>query len=123
MQNTHKSRKVDPSHCGIAQEKLVSTCVLAVAKHDASLARKLCSYEHDILSDSEHESNEWLYGRAGYLYLLRRAKMAFASDTETLKVIQNTIEAVASRILDAPLPWAWHGKPYIGAAHGAFGIL
>src|SRR5436190_11339543 len=123
MQNTHKSRKVDPSHCGIAQEKLVSTCILAVTKHDPSLARKLCSYKDAILSASENESNEWLYGRAGYLYLLRRAKAAFASDAEMLKIIQNTIDAVASRILSAPLPWTWHGTPYIGAAHGAFGIL
>jgi hypothetical protein len=123
IQSTHKSGKVDPSHCGIAQETLVSTCILAVAKHDASLARKLCSYKEVILSNSEQESNEWLYGRAGYLYLLRRTKAGFAGDTNTLGIIQNTIEDVASCILKASQPWTWHGKPYIGAAHGAFGVL
>jgi len=25
--------------------------------------------------------------------------------------------------LEAPRPWKWHGKAYLGAVHGAFGII
>ncbi|KAI7490338.1 hypothetical protein KC351_g709 [Hortaea werneckii] len=44
-------------------------------------------------------------------------------DPETLQLITDTQEDVIDAILDSPRPWKWHGKVYIGAIHGAVGII
>ncbi|KAI9855408.1 MAG: hypothetical protein M1830_006466 [Pleopsidium flavum] len=68
-------------------------------------------------------SDEWLYGRAGYLYFLRLVKVGFRQEQRVQKHVQEVIEKVVDRILQSPLPWTWHKKAYLGAAHGAIGII
>lgn len=123
-----KQHAVDANHCGIAAEVLAQLALRAVIEEDPSLVQKLCSYEsivNDVHADSEGEqgSNEWLYGRAGYLYLLRLARSGFENDPKTLRMIEKTIEATVQRILASKQPWTWHGKQYLGAVHGTFGII
>lgn len=113
--------EVNPSHCGVAHEVLAHTAVTAVAKHDLDAVAKLCGCADHVLGSGG--SDEWLYGRAGYLYFLRLLKVGFRHDQIVQEGIQQVIERVVGRILQSPRPWIWHKKAYLGAAHGAIGIL
>lgn len=121
----HQSQmeRLDSSHCGIGQEKLVHLAVTAAAKTDLMAAEKLCGYVDRILSAREEGSDEWLYGRAGYLYLLRLVGSAFSSDQEMHSLLMTTRQRVVERMLQSRVPWKWQGKAYLGAAHGAIGII
>ena len=113
--------KLDPSHCGIAQEVFAHTAVTSVAKHDLDAVAQLCSYADTLLGSGG--SDEWLYGRAGYLYFLRLVKDGFRQEQRVQERIQEVIERVIDRILQSPRPWTWHKEAYLGAAHGAMGII
>ncbi|KAK5936937.1 hypothetical protein PMZ80_010875 [Knufia obscura] len=125
LSEVHVTRKadVDPDHCGIANETLSYLAVNSVISNDASLAQKLCAYESTM--NDKGGSNEWLYGRAGYLYLLRLCRTHFNKQQQAsvTKSLEQTIERTVNRIMSTPLPWTWHGKQYMGAAHGYFGIV
>ena len=119
-----KQRPVDENHCGIASEILAQLALRAVIEEDPSLVQQLCSYAGVVNGDiGGGGSNEWLYGRAGYLYLLRVARAGFQNDAKTSRVIDKSIQATVQRILASKQPWTWHGKQYVGAAHGTFGII
>lgn len=115
---------VDPNRCGVANEILARTAVDAAINQDAAKVMKLCQFANWILT-AEEGSDEWLYGRAGYLYLLRAAtaRIGEVAEKEVLSEIERTKEKVVKRILQTPQPWYWHGKCYLGAAHGAIGIV
>lgn len=107
--------------CGITDDILALLAIGAASSRDAEMVANLCDYSAEAL-DPESE-NELLYGRAGYLYLLRLVKASFAADPATLRLIADTQADVVDAILDAPRPWKWHGRNYIGAVHGAIGII
>jgi len=107
--------------CGITDDILSLLAIGAASSKDAEMAVNLCDYSAEAI-DAETE-NEVLYGRAGYLYLLRLVKASFADDEKTLQLITDTQDDVIDAILDSPRPWKWHGKAYIGAVHGAVGII
>lgn len=110
---------VDASHCGVANELLAHTAVSAVVKSDRSLAEAFCSHIPRVSSQAGHYSNEWLYGRAGYLYLLRLVSVSFPD----LKVLDEKKHQLVELIVSSPSPWTWHGKAYLGAVHGSIGII
>ena len=85
------------------------------------MAGNLCEYSAEVLDPGTE--NEVLYGRAGDLYLLRLVKASFVDDPKTLQLITDTQDDVVDAILDSPRPWKWHGKTYVGAVHGAMGII
>ena len=93
----------------------------AASAKDADMAAELCDYSAEVM-DPESE-NEWLYGRAGYLYYLRLVKASFVDDERTTRMLNDTATEVVETILDSPRPWKWHGKAYVGAVHGAVGII
>ncbi|KAI9772810.1 MAG: hypothetical protein M1839_002283 [Geoglossum umbratile] len=117
---------VDASHCGIANEglaRLVVTAGWSGESRKESVVR-LCAGEVVEVVCGKGGSDEWLYGRAGYLYLLRAAKRGYGDADEDVKaLIQDVEERVIDRILQSPQPWIWHGTAYLGAAHGTIGIL
>ncbi|KAL7620530.1 hypothetical protein AAE478_009525 [Parahypoxylon ruwenzoriense] len=120
----------DPSHCGIANETLAHLALTAVMQRDAGPVRQICSFEAALNDARDEGSNEWLYGRAGYLYFLRLCRTALEDDegwdaatSSTAALLDATIDKTVRRILAAPQPWTWHGKQYLGAAHGAIGII
>jgi hypothetical protein len=121
---TTKLPTVDPSHCGIANETLCQLALQSLLASDSSLALRLCSYASIINSPDQAGSNEWLYGRAGYLYILRLVLTLLdpIPDSTRQRLIEATT-ATISRILSCPFPWTWHGKPYLGAVHGSMGII
>jgi lantibiotic modifying enzyme len=107
--------------CGITDDILALLAIGAASSKDADMVANLCDYSAEAI-DPETE-NELLFGRAGYLYLLRLVKASFMDDPKTLQLITDTQEDVIDAILDSPRPWKWHGKTYIGAVHGAIGII
>jgi len=107
--------------CGVMDDVMCLLAIGAASSKEASMARDLCEYSAEVL-DPESE-NEWLYGRAGYLYLLRLVKASFADNKEILQLITDTQEDVIDAVMESPRPWKWHGKAYVGAVHGAFGII
>lgn len=65
-------------------------------------------------------SNEWLYGRAGALYLLllmRRYAPLYKN------ILDEAIQEIMNAILEQGPEWEWHGKRYLGAVHGDIGIV
>jgi len=71
---------------------------------------------------------EVLYGRCGFLYcilFLRKflGDASLGSDVASTIVRQVTTEGLARGTCDMPLNYQWHGKGYLGAAHGLCGIL
>ncbi|KAI1135972.1 hypothetical protein F5Y05DRAFT_120736 [Hypoxylon sp. FL0543] len=121
-----KKKTPDPSHCGIANETLAHLALTAVIQQDTTLVRHICSFETVLNTESEEGSNEWLYGRAGYLYFLRLCRTIFEEGDTTssaASALDHTIKKTVNRILSARQPWTWHGKQYFGAVHGTIGII
>ncbi|KAI1423640.1 hypothetical protein F5Y12DRAFT_756426 [Xylaria sp. FL1777] len=118
-------RAPTPSHCGIGDETLAHLALDAVISEDTSLVKRFCSYAEAINSSTDDGSNEWLYGRAGYLYLLRFCREVFSKDghSGTAALLERTIRLTVNRILGAPRPWVWHGKQYLGAARGTISVI
>ncbi|KAK7975358.1 glucose transporter rco-3 [Apiospora arundinis] len=110
-----------PSNCGIGNETLAHLTLTALLNEDESAVDKLCSYELDINDKDDNGSNEWLYGRAGYLYLLRACKTSLTRINHAK--IDLTIAKTVCRMLEVPKPWLWKGKHYLGAAHGTIGSI
>ncbi|KXL47696.1 hypothetical protein M433DRAFT_76864 [Acidomyces richmondensis BFW] len=108
-------------NCGIADDILALLAIGAASSKDKDMVNELVDYSAECL-DAGTE-NELLFGRAGYLYLLRLVKASFVDDPKTLQLITDTQEDVIDAILDTPRPWKWRGKVYIGAIHGAIGII
>eukprot|EP00112_Aurelia_sp_Birch-Aquarium-sp1_P009568 Seg2091.6 transcript_id=Seg2091.6/GoldUCD/mRNA.D3Y31 product="LanC-like protein 2" protein_id=Seg2091.6/GoldUCD/D3Y31 len=75
--------------------------------------------------------NEMLYGRSGYLYALLFVQKHCGKECIKNSMLERVCEAILqsgeklSRTdrADVPLKYTWHGKEYIGAAHGYFGIF
>lgn len=134
--------KVRPWRCGVGED----TVVYAAMKVIVSLENKDADAETQVeafclavrqvsgkaSTDQERRhgkpaSNEWLYGRAGTLYLLRAIRHAMPANNSRpnslVDTIDNTMRALVDEIVYAPRPWIWHGKPYLGAVHGSAGII
>ncbi|KAF2146837.1 uncharacterized protein K452DRAFT_355275 [Aplosporella prunicola CBS 121167] len=109
------------SKCGVSDDIMSLLALGAASAKDKDMAKELCNYA--AIATAEDASNEWLYGRAGYLYLLRLVRASFEDDRETRDLIDDTADEVIDAILDAPRPWKWHGKTYLGAVHGSIGII
>ena len=80
----------------------------------------------------EVDSDEVLYGRAGLLWaglqLLQRASMPLDQETLLRYHLKRLCDVIIRNGLNesgslAPPIWNWHGKMYLGAAHGVAGIL
>lgn len=107
--------------CGIADDILALLALGAASSKDVSMVNDFLDYS--IVAIDPGTDNEFLYGRAGYLYLLRLIKASFPDDKETLQSIVDTQDDVVDTILDANRPWKWMGKNYVGAIHGSIGII
>ncbi|KAL5113580.1 hypothetical protein ACEQ8H_008528 [Pleosporales sp. CAS-2024a] len=110
-----------PSKCGVSNDIMSLLALYAVTAQDPETVKELC--DHAAVMLEPETNNEWLYGRAGYLYLLRLVRGAFAHHKETMELIEDTADEVIENIMNSPRPWKWHGKAYVGAVHGAIGII
>lgn len=80
-----------PDRCGIMEDGISSLAFAAASTKSPSAARKLCECLNVFrVADA---SNDWLHGRAGYLYLLRLVKASFADNPELLDLLRDTADA------------------------------
>lgn len=107
--------------CGVSDDIMALIALSAASAKDPDMARELCDYAAVVTEPDAN--NEWLYGRAGFLYLLRLVKASFADDKDTEEMIADTADEVIECILKSSRPWKWHEKAYVGAVHGAVGII
>ncbi|KAI9795132.1 MAG: hypothetical protein M1816_000154 [Peltula sp. TS41687] len=119
----HTLANANPTHCGISHDLLAVTAVDAAMHHqDWTALQRFCNQIPAALEPG-WGSDEWLYGRAGLLYLIRMVKEHRRHDAETQTTLQRMLDAVVARILQTPRPWKWLGKEYYGAVHGTIGII
>lgn len=114
-----RSRSPLDSRCGIGCERLAFLAVRAAILHDRSDVQELISTISTIVDDDEYP-DEVLQGRSGTLYLLRMIRHWFPSSAPLLEA---TIQSVTRAILTHGQDWKWHGRRYLGAAHGDIGIV
>lgn len=107
--------------CGVSDDIMALVALSAASAQDKDMARELCDYA--AVASEEGACNEWLYGRAGFLYLLRLVKASFSEDQGTLDMIEDAQDEIIEKILQSPRPWKWHEKAYLGAVHGSMGII
>jgi lantibiotic modifying enzyme len=110
-----------PKKCGVSDDIMSLLALYAATAKDPDTVKELCDFAAVTIEDGA--SNEWLYGRAGYLYLLRLVRGAFQDNKDVLELIEDTTDEVIENIMESSRPWKWHGKAYVGAVHGAIGII
>ena len=81
-----------PRRCGVAEDILCLLAMGAVSGRDAELAREVCGFavernkEDDEIGKGmvldDRAGDEWLFGRAGFLWLLRFMRGAFEVDDD-----------------------------------------
>ncbi|KAI4185151.1 MAG: hypothetical protein L6R41_004296 [Letrouitia leprolyta] len=111
--------QVSANNCGVINEALAFPAVQAALTGDQRYIDVLASYAHSIALEP-HGSDEWLYGRAGFLYLLRLVRHWIPNSKEQ---IDACLKEIGDRIVENGPPWRWHGKEYLGAVHGGIGIV
>lgn len=107
--------------CGVTDDILALLAIGAATSKDADMVKQLCDYAAEAVDPDT--GNDFLYGRAGFLYLLRLAKASFNDDPKALQMITDVQDDVVDAILDSPRPWKTQGKNYIGTLSGAIGII
>ncbi|KAI4231347.1 MAG: hypothetical protein LQ349_005672 [Xanthoria aureola] len=112
--------EVTVDKCGVINEELAACAILAAMTGDEEYCSILVHHTATVVQPCG--SDEWLYGRAGFLYLLRMVRQ-WTPSSGTKETMQACIKKVGDRILQDGPPWRWHGKEYLGAVHGSVGII
>lgn len=114
---------------GILSEKLAFAAVRACVSKELS---HVCTMLDDIppflepatTNDGERFSAEWIYGRAGVLYMLRMVRHWVA---DSASLLDAPIHELAQRTMamddDGQGHWLYQGTRCFGAAHGDVGII
>lgn len=105
------------------------------ASAEKIIRQKIIPMVSTVTNPRSKVPNEILYGRAGFLYSLLWLKQEIPSSSTV--ITDSIIRQVITSILEAgqrtrsemrgqehpPLFYFWHDSPYVGAAHGFYGIL
>lgn len=92
---------------------------------------RLLSMQDEVFNINSDLPNEYLYGRAGYLYAIlfvnKNVNPPPFQDDFIRKIVEMILicgknEAKAGKF-NCPLMYQWHDSYYLGAAHGLSGIL
>ncbi|KAL8801469.1 MAG: hypothetical protein Q9182_004435 [Xanthomendoza sp. 2 TL-2023] len=110
--------EVTTDNCGVINEHLAGCAVLGALTGDEDYINALVYHTSTVVQESG--SDEWLYGRAGFMYLLRMVRHWVPTSRDAMNAC---IQKVGDRILENGPPWKWHGKEYLGAVHGSVGII
>ncbi|KAI4156046.1 MAG: hypothetical protein L6R39_001162 [Caloplaca ligustica] len=114
-----QASSVTAEKCGVINEELASLAVDAALTGDEESIDELATHASTVAQEP-HGSNEWLYGRAGLLYLLRLLRHWVPSSKSA---VDASIKQLGDRIIHDGPNWKWHGKEYLGAVHGSIGII
>lgn len=113
-------------NCGITSEELSYAAVKACLSNNAPDVEVFIRTLDPVLDPSSAATfpSELLRGRAGTLYLIRAVRHFVPSSTPRLEA---PARAISRHLLekgdDGSGNWRFHGKHYLGAAHGDLGIL
>ncbi|KAI8514687.1 PREDICTED: lanC-like protein 2 [Branchiostoma belcheri] len=129
----HLKRKRLTFLCGDAGPLAVGAVVyhrLGLKEAQDSCLSKLQALGPDALNLRSDLPDELLYGRAGYLYALRFVRKNIGDHAVDEKLVDKVAQAIVSsgqalskqEKSSSPLKYMWHGKHYVGAAHGMAGI-
>lgn len=111
--------KVTPSDCGTFSGEL-AYCAVAAAFHETDeWVDRFLSHLPGLLEPGEG-FDDFVYGRAGLLYLLRLIAHWYPASASRIK---SWYPKVIDCILANGPPWIFHGGDYIGAGHGRVGIV
>ncbi|KAI1434601.1 hypothetical protein GGR50DRAFT_393369 [Xylaria sp. CBS 124048] len=109
-------------NCGIANEFLARRALKSVMS-DGGFVEAVCSYTEEF--GGSNFPNDWLHGRAGYLYFLRLCKKGVL-DERYGATIDRAITRTVAQITGDQWTWGRNGILYgydIGAARGSLGIM
>lgn len=95
------------------------------------LIERLLSLNTEVLDAKSDLPNEFLYGRAGYLYALLFVNKYINPPPIEEKLIKKILgimlqmgkKGAKFHDVKVPLLYDWHNKHYLGAAHGLSGII
>lgn len=111
--------QVTAGHCGIINPALSLLALEAAASNGQASAKQFVQLAASAVQDeTEVAAVEWLYGLAGLLYLSRMVARCHAS-----RELQAVQDLAIEKLMKTKRPFNWHGKAYVGAAHGTAGIL
>ncbi|KAH8802830.1 hypothetical protein F5884DRAFT_803260 [Xylogone sp. PMI_703] len=111
---------VSPKHCGQSSAMLSYLAIGAAYTKDIRFVELFVKYLPDVTAHDHQASDEWWNGKAGALAMARMILENFPDSKEILEPFgRDVIKAI---LKDGP-PWDWHGKEYLGAAHGEIGVL
>lgn len=96
---------------GVINEQLAFYAVRAAVTQDLDDVGKLVKHVSNAALTSERGSDEWLYGRAGCLYLLRLARSWVCN---CARIVDPLVEELIEDVLSHGPSWPWHGKDYLG---------
>ena len=102
---------VTASRNGVINEELAFLAVHAALTQDLHDVKSLAKSITSGVLTAEQGSDEWLYGRAGCLYLLRLVRSWVQGSGDIIKPV---IEDLVHVILSHGPSWPWHGKDYLG---------
>ena len=102
---------VTASKNGVINEELAFYAIHAALTQDLHDVKLLTRSIEDGVTTAEQGSDEWLYGRAGCLYLLRLVRSWVQGSDDMVRPI---IEGLIQLILSHGPSWPWHGKDYLG---------
>jgi lantibiotic modifying enzyme len=118
------SRLTPTFHCGEAGVRTIAAAYYSTkdSKKSDECVSKLVEMSRVVL-DPNYESNEMLYGRVGYLFSM--LYLSRTSNNEVGNKVASMIVALGEKMgsSEVPLMYEWHGKKYLGGAHGLVGIL
>ncbi|KAJ3023530.1 hypothetical protein HKX48_002693 [Thoreauomyces humboldtii] len=116
---------ITPKVCGIFSELAVRLMAQAVIEDDDAAAVEILSRVPDICVDSEGFQDEWCFGRAGFLYILRVLAHHLPAHREACQAAQkDVVEAMFRRVPGSESGgWRFYGKLYLGMGHGWMGNL
>lgn len=131
---TGRRKEFEPRAGGVQDEVLAHACLKAALTQDRKYVFRALDWASFRVTDGvDPDTNEWLYGRAGTLYLLRLLPhfcptVFAASESQALtdnpsKALEHLINSLIEHIFSRDVPWKWHGKEYLGAVHGDAGVL
>lgn len=129
LKGSRENLRIRKGNCGISCEKLAFQAVRACVTKEPEDVIEFVSNAPSLVgpyatNDEDPFPSDLITGRAGALYLMRMVRhwvpsMATCIDSPIDRLVEKLIEKNDEGRID----WSWHGKRYLGAAHGEIGII
>lgn len=111
LSGKRSTASVIASRNGVINEELAFCAIHAALTRDHDDIKLLATNIKDGVLTAEQGSDEWLYGRAGSLYLLRLVRSWVQGSDD---IVSPIVKDLTQLILSHGPSWPWHGKDYLG---------